>query len=248
MTRLLRSPSIHLLICSSCQCKPSRRPNRFYRLCLPRWQRLRSQVIHLHPPPRAGVLFSSGQRIRVTLTRLSHRRRQRTCLDMIRLTTSRTIINKRAGPTLCTGHHVLLGIRQARCEEAKTATNLVCLEIACADPCMRHAVCTCACATAHVMGGTAQIPQADCFTICLPTLSQSAAVMCGCMADGCTAPTDDSDESWMRPELDIMRLKPDLVVEVMCDGEWWCVLSRLILFCSLFRGSKSVGCSPAPNL
>lgn len=31
----------------------------------------------------------------------------------------------------------------------------------------------------------------------------------------------DADESWMRPELDITRLKTDAAVEILSDGEWW---------------------------
>jgi hypothetical protein len=31
----------------------------------------------------------------------------------------------------------------------------------------------------------------------------------------------DTDESWMRPELDITRLKKESPVEVRSDGEWW---------------------------
>jgi hypothetical protein len=37
----------------------------------------------------------------------------------------------------------------------------------------------------------------------------------------------DADESWLRPELDITRLKTDAPVEIRSDGEWWYLASFL---------------------
>ena len=47
----------------------------------------------------------------------------------------------------------------------------------------------------------------------------------------------DTDESWMRPELDITRLKTDAPVEIRSDGEWWYLASFLTL-ATLGDGSR----------
>ena len=54
----------------------------------------------------------------------------------------------------------------------------------------------------------------------------------------------ESEESWMKPVLDIARMKIDDSVEVYSEGEWWCFASSLLSLPlgALFPTASLEGC------